>query len=527
MKYTKRILSLLLSVVMVAGLLTACGEEAQEAPLRVSLPSGVESLDPAYIQTETERIVVSHLYENLMKVSGVDENGVAQVGSAIARSYQMEEDLEGRQTYTFKLRDDAVWSDGKAVTADDFVYAWRRLVDPDSKSPNAAVLNMVEGYRKVRSSGDVRKLGVKALDDTTLEVRLAHRCPYFVTEVCAAPATMPVRRDAVKQENWSMDPEKLVVNGPYSQVSAWTGDGFTAAASEDYYDDKRLGFKALDFLFYEDDTADFRMELPDEVISTLPETWKADPYPRTTAVVINQLSQSLRSKDVRLAMAMVIDRTAITEALGNVRFLPAEGLVPYGMRASAGGDFRTVAGPVLDNGPENYELKCEKAKELVADKKLPTIKLSYPAVTTLETVALELQQVWGEKLGLEVTLVPMGVQEMRQALLKGDFSVALSPLETDRGDASGMLDNWRSGARKNFANIHYSAYDLLMRIGDDSDSTEARDAYLADAEQMLLESGYVMPVYHGTQTALLRDGLTGLIYDGLGVYHLGGVVKVK
>ena len=527
MNNTKRILALALSLVMVLGLLTACGEEAQEAPLRVSLPSGVETLDPAYVETETERIVVSHLYENLMKVTGVDENGVAQVGNAIMRSYQVEEDLEGRETYTFKLRDDAKWSDGKAVTAGDFVYAWRRLVDPGSKSPNAPVLNMVEGYRKVRNGGDVRKLGVKALDDTTLEVRLSHRCPYFVNEVCAAPATMPVRRDAVKQKDWSMNPETLVVNGPYSQVTAWTGDGFTATVNEDYYDEKRLGFHSLDFLFYEDDTADFRMELPDEVISTLPETWSANPYPRTTAVVINQLSQSLRSKDLRLAMALVIDRTAITEQLGPVRFKPAEGLVPYGMRASAGGDFRTVAGPVLDNGPENYEIKCQKARELVADKKLPVIKLSYPAVTTLETVALELQRVWGEELGLEVTLVPMGIQEMRQALLKGDFSVALSPLETIRGDASGMLDNWRSGARKNFANIHYSAYDLLMRISDDSDSDEARDAYLADAEQMLLESGYLMPIYHGTQTALLRDGLTGLVYDGLGVYHLGGIVKAK
>ena len=527
MKYTKRILALALSLVMALGMLSGCGEEGEEAPLRVSLPSGVETLDPAYIQTETERIVVSHLYENLMKVTGVDENGVAQASNALVRSYQMEEDLEGRQTYTFKLRDDVTWSDGKTVTADDFVYAWRRLADPDSKSPNAAVLNMLEGYRKVRSSGDVRKLGVEALDEDTLEVRLAHRCPYFINEVCAAPATMPVRRDAVKQEGWSMASETLVTNGPYNQVKSWSGDGFSVAANEDYYDYKRLGFTTLEFLFYEDETADFRMELPDEVISTLPETWKADAYPRTTAVVINQLSQSLRNKDLRLAMAMVIDRTAITELLGPVRFRPAEGLVPYGMRASAGGDFRAVAGPVLDNGPENYELKCEKARELVADKKLPVIKLSYPAVTTLETVALELQRVWGEKLGLQVTLVPMGVQEMRQALLKGDFSVALAPLETDRGDASGMLDNWRSGARKNFANIHYSAYDLLMRISDDSDSTEARDAYLADAEQMLLESGYVRPVYHGTQTALLRDGLTGLVYDGLGVYHLGGVIKVK
>ena len=241
MNNTKRILALVLSLVMVLGLLSACGEETEEPPLRVSMPEGITTLDPAFIETETEKIVVTHLYENLIKVTGADENGVAQTGNGLIRSYQCEDELEGGQTYTFHLRDDVVWSDGRAVTANDFVYAWRRLVDPGTKSPNAAMLNMVAGYNKVRKTGETRRLGVKALDDETLEVKLSHRCPYFVTEVCASPVTMPVRRDVVKEKNWSMDPEKLVVNGAYSHITGWSEDGFTAAADEDYYDAKRLG----------------------------------------------------------------------------------------------------------------------------------------------------------------------------------------------------------------------------------------------------------------------------------------------
>ena len=309
-----------------------------------------------------------------------------------------------------------------------------------------------------------------------------------------------------------------------------------AEAQEAYYDYKRLGPKALDFLFYEDETADFQMGLSEETIAAMPETWSPDPYPQTTAVVLNQLTQNLRDKNLRQAMALVIDRAGIARMLGGENcYVPAKGLVPFGITNTAGEEFRTAAGPAMEDAPlegtpeEIYEIHCQQAAERMKEvKNLPAVvKLRYPATTMRESIAVELQRVWQEKLGLKVQLRPMGEKEMAKALRKGDFSVALTTLESDRGDASGMLDDWRSGAKKNFANIHYSAYDLLMRISDNSSSAEARDAYLADAERMLMESAYVMPLYHVTQTALLRSGLTGLVYDGMGVYHFGNVVKVK
>lgn len=527
MNYTKRMLSLLLSVLVLVTVLAGCGEKEEEQAMTISVPEGVSTLDPAQVTTDTEKIVVHHLYENLMKVSGNGEGGT-QVVNGVARNYQSEDNLDGTQTYTFTLRNDVVWSDGQPVTADDFVYAWRRLADPDTKSPHAELLNMVKGYKTVRKTGNVKKLAVKAVDEDTFEVVLSHRCPYFVDQICTSFATMPVRKDAVKKDNWSMNAETLLLNGPYQQVREWDEDSILVDASEDYYDYRRLGPNSLDFLFYEEENADFSMNLSDEVVATMPESWSPDPYPQTGALLLNQMSRSVADKDLRQAMAMVIDRKAITELLNSRRYVPAEGLLPFGIKSTEGKDFRATAGACIDNNPANYTSNCDKARELLKGKKLPTnIKLSYFASSDMETVATELQRVWNEELHLSVQLQPMGRKEIISAMHKGDFAVALVPLGTDRSDASGMLDHWRSGAKENWANLHNSAFDTLMRISDASTSAEARDAYLADSERLLLDSGYLMPLYHVNQTARLADGLTGLAYDGMGCYYFSGVVKQK
>ena len=155
MNIWKRGVCLLLTLVMAAAL-AGCGTRREPQTLRVCLPELPGTLDPAMVTTDSERIVVSHLYENLMKLSS-DGQGGSRVEAGAARKYTCTDNNDGTQTYTFTLRD-MKWSDGQKVTAADFVYAWQRLADPATASPNAALLEMVAGYRQVRSSGDVSKL---------------------------------------------------------------------------------------------------------------------------------------------------------------------------------------------------------------------------------------------------------------------------------------------------------------------------------------------------------------------------------
>ena len=155
------------------------------------------------------------------------------------------------------------------------------------------------------------------------------------------------------------------------------------------------------------------------------------------------------------------------------------------------------------------------------------VSLTYVSDGATDRVAKALQKVWYDKLGLVITLRALDETTMAENLKKGEFSMALVMMSCERNDASYLLEDWVSGAESNYANIHNSAYDLLLRSCHVSTSAEARDAYLIDAEQMLLESGYVVPVCFVTDSWKLNENLKGVFGDGVGAYLFSNVTKVE
>ena len=171
MRHWRRAAALLLTLCMAASLLAGCGGDPNdEVKVSVVMTGSVTTVDPALATTPAERTAVLHLFDNLYRLT--DEGAV----SAAAQSCQQQDNEDGTQTYTFHLRADARWSDGTAVTAEDFVYAWRRLVSPETASPNASILSMVQGYEDA-AAGDSEALGVAAEDERTFVVTLSAACP--------------------------------------------------------------------------------------------------------------------------------------------------------------------------------------------------------------------------------------------------------------------------------------------------------------------------------------------------------------
>ena len=201
-----------------------------------------------------------------------------------------------------------------------------------------------------------------------------------------------------------------------------------------------------------------------------------------------------------------------------------------GIRSTMGGQFRDV-GAVVDNDSENYEKNCQTAQELLqeagytAEKiaALGTVIMLYESDGTTDSLAQLLQKTWRDKLGLSVTLKGVSASEISQALQRGEYTLAALRVTSDRNDATGFLNRWRAGNEGNFANFSSSAYDMLLRVAGVSASKEARDAYLEDAERLLLEQGNVIPLYHSTRSWSLSEQYTGVFGDGLGRYFFGGV----
>lgn len=538
MNKAKRITALLLTLCMLLGVLAGCGTQEEEVDaLRISLPEQLLTLDPAMVTTDSEKIVVSHLYENLMKLAA-NEDGSTTAVPALVRSYECEDALDGTQTYTFILRDDVFWSDGKPVTAHDFVYSWQRLADPATASPNAALLDMVSGYSSARKNNDMSKLKVTAEDDYTLVVKLSYQCRYFIDRICTAAATMPVRQDVVEQENWSMNPATLVSNGAYSVVDSWQEDVLTVLPQENYYDSRRLGPDALTFRFmpdpqgamdlYNKEEVDFVLGLSEEAFAQQEEGWQPDGYPVVGTLVINQMADNVLPEAIRKAMSLTLDRTAAAGILGEAYYAPADGLIPHGIAATTGMEFRQVVGAQIDIAPENTESNIQTAKDLIAGLVMPKegdITLIYESSAENDAVAQDMQANWKEHLGLSVVLEGMEKAALQKALEKGDFTVAMITMEADRNDAACLLENWRSSDKRNYAHIHNSAYDLLLRISKASSSDEARDAFLGDAESLLLESGYVIPVWFRTQSWQLKNTMYGLFGDGAGIYYFHSILE--
>ena len=551
MKRTKRLLSLVLALAVV--LTTAgCGTvEPDRMTVRAALVDAPITLDPARAFTETEKTVAANLYENLMKQT------LTGIAAGQAASYEYTDNMDGTETYSFTLRNDIYWSDGKKVTAHDFVYAWQRLVDPETKSPHASILNMVAGYADA-VAGDPAALQVRAANDRTFVVTISGHCSYFLSVVCTAVCTMPVRADvagtadaaddsadvqsadAAEPEplpDWSMDAATLLTNGPYA-VSRMTDEGVSLTQTDKYYDAKRLGPDEIDFVYAADTEAAMALYDSGDVDFVL-DAGEAEGAVEASAaavstVLINQMATSL-SDSMRTAMSMVIDRGALAELAGESGevYRAADGLIPYGIVTSEGKSFREVNGAVIDNDAEQYDARCQAAAELLSRagytptmlERMSPVTLLYESTGSNAKIAQALQSVWRDKLGIRISVRGVSPEEMMTTLRNGEFSLALTNVSGDRNTALSYLNRFSSNQQENYGQFYSNAYDILIRTAANSSSDEARDAYLADAEKMLLDSGYVIPLYNETYTWLLRDTLTGIQTDGMGVYYFQHVVK--
>ena len=486
MKAIKRITALALCALMLLGLLSGCGEKKQgdeKFVLNVSVCNVIDSLDPA-MNTDTDADSVFYaLYENLMRESD-DGSGEVTLTNGMAKEYTEETNYDGSVTYRFTLRSTARWSDGEKVTADDFVYAWQRLADPATDSPNHALMSVVAGYDDVRETGDKTKLQVSAKDESTFVVTLSAPCAYFIEGICTAVATMPLRRD-LTENGGGFDTPDLVSNGAY-HVSAWTKSSeLTAARSDEYYEARLVGPDELHFIFtagadeawqlYEAGEIDYIAHLPNSVIAELSqdESWKPTAVYATTSVLYNNESDTFSNEHIRKAFDLAIDRAAATAA-GGAENSPATGLVPYGIPDSGEteDDFRTTGGELCAIDEEGMSARATQAQEELtyagyySTSMFPPVELLYVTGTENDAVASALQNMWSTTLGVNVMLRGVTQSEYNARMEAGNYELALQKVTALYDDAMGFLDRWCSevlhGMFPRF--LHDRADHLLVRV---------------------------------------------------------------
>ena len=550
-RFSLRLLALMLGFVM---LLSACGnggqkqgtgqagngnaasnEEAgrEDGVFDVNIASEPESIDPALNSAVDGAIMISHLFESLIRWDD-DGNGNAILKPGIAESWDVSDD---GLTWTFHLRD-AKWSDGKPVVAEDFVYSWNRLVNPDTGADYEYMLDMVKGYED-------KKLDISAPDEKTFVVNLSVKCPYF-EEICAFPAVMPVRKDAVEgSENWTNSADTLISNGPYVLKEWKHNQVIEMEKNPEYYDAdsvkaEKLAFHLQDdkneiYASYRSGDLDFINSVPQEEVQKLLDTKELKVLPQvgTYYVVFNTEKEPFNDARVRKAFSLVIDRDFIVKQVSGKGEEPASGYVPsgvYDVDGAEGDDFRTKGGDYYSIKVDDYEKNVEEAKKLMEEagykdgQGFPQVEYLYNTSEGHKAIAEALQNMWQEKLGVQVTLQNQDWNVFLTERKQGNFNIARSGWIADYNDPMSFIDMWMTGGGNNDAQYKNPKYDDLVKAAKATSDQAERMENMHKAEDILVgEDAVVAPIYFYTNSHMMKPNIEGLYYTPLGYYFFKGL----
>jgi len=538
--------------------------------LNVNIASEPESIDPAKNTSADGNVMIQHMMEGLMtwkssgeKVEGVDNADLASLEYGQAEKYEKTANDDGSVTYVFHLRDGIKWTDGKDVTAADFVYAWQRLVNPETTADYCYMISMVKGYDGVNgglnaegvpltatelaegatpaSYADPSTLGIQALDEKTLQIDLTYDCPYFL-EMCAFPSTYPVRQDVIeaKGDQWTQSPETYLTNGAYRMTKWEHNSEIIMEKNPEYYDVATLGPDTITFKLMDNNNAmltafqagdlDFIEDMPVDEIPTLMTEGSLNIVPQTSIYYISYNVEEAPFDDwrVRKAFTLAINSQYIVDNVTQTGQVPATGFVPAGVTVSGtntefrteGGDYWTA--PTTD---EQYEKNCEEARKLLEDagypngEGLPSITYLYNTSDNHKKIGEALQQQWKSALGVEVKLENQDWNVFLANRKAGNYQVCRNGWNADYNDPITFLDMWVTGGGNNDAQYSSAEYDAAIEEAGSSADPTVRSKAMHKAEDILLEKDWVLgPIYFYTMKYMLADGIQGLYYKPTGQF---------
>lgn len=533
-KFLKKVVVLgaaLLAFSPVTSLSTAMVSAQEEQVLNLAIGSEPPTIDPALATDSTSGAIIKNVFEGLTAM-----NNDGEILPAAAESWEVSED---GLTYTFKLREGNTWSNGDPVTASDFEYAWKRVLNPETASQYASILYVLEGAEAYNSGeGEADAVGVTAVDEATLEVKLANPTSYFL-ELTAFYTYMPVHQATVEADaDWALDAsDAYVTNGPFSLTEWAHSSHYVLVKSDSYWDAESVSLDTVNVQIIEAEStanAEFQaggidyLGAPYSTVSLdAIDLYRANdelnvaPYAAIYWYKLNTTDEVMSNVNIRKALALAVDRQALVDNVTKGGQLPALGLVPP---TSAG--FEEDRGYMAD---ADFELAKEYLatglEELgLADPSELTINISINTSEAHSTIAQFIQEGWAQNLGINAEIDNTEWQVYLDRLNVLDFQVARMGWIADFNDASSFLDMYRTADSGNndtgWENEEFKA--LIDQAAAEQD-VDARTDLLVQAEAIMMDEMPVIPLYYYTNLFVIHDHVENMAPDALGNINLKDV----
>lgn len=536
-KHTVFTPSALLAALGLAFGLAACGGGQKTAETPASQPAAVQAGELA----EKQEVVINNGAEpeslDPHKVSGVPESNLLRqmfVGltstdadgntiPGIAESWESGDN----QTWVFKLRD-AQWSNGDPVTAHDFVYSMRRLVDPATASPYSSYAEdakMLNAAAIINGKAKPDTLGVKAVDDKTLEITLEQPVPYF-PDMLIHTAMKPVNQKVVEQhgEKWTA-PENIVVNGAYKPTEWVVNSHITLERNSTYFDDAKttinkitmlpISSQATDMSRFKAGEIDFTYnDIPSEQFQSLKQELgdqvKVAPYLCSYYYEFNHTKPPFDNANVRKALQLTLDRETVAEKV-------------FGRGETAAYQFTPDAAQGMQSfAPEwkswDKAKRVEEAKKLLAEAGYDAAKplkfeLLYNTNENHKKGAVAASALWQEALGKDIIQVTLTNQEWKTYLdtrRTQKHQMSRGGWCADYNEASTFLNTFKSDSSNNYGKYKSAEFDQLMAKTLESGVTpEQRGELYQQAEGVLDKDAATVFVFHYVSARLVKPYVTG------------------
>ncbi|MFN0057316.1 MAG: peptide ABC transporter substrate-binding protein [Planctomycetota bacterium] len=522
---------LLMLFTLTLGILGSAGE----APADFVFNNGAEiqSLDPATITGIPEGRVLRAIFEGLV----VMHPRTLEPVPGVAESWQVSDD---RKTYTFRIRANARWSNGDPVTAQDFIYSWERLLNPATAAEYAYQLWYVRGARAYTHSAPdalppFDSVGLRALDDSTLEIELEQPTPFFL-DLLSFYALFPIHPASHANarerfgDGWEyqwLKPEHLVTNGPFRIVERRVNDRIRLLRNDRYWDVDNVALRSIDVLAVDSYSTGLNLYLTGQAdwIDRVPmmhaarlmqrEDFKPRTYLGSYFFRLNVTRGPLRDPRVRRALSLTVPRQEICDKITQCGQTPIYGLVPPGISA-----YQSAATP-----PASEESARLEAQSLLAaagfgpgGTPFPTIEIHYNHSEAHRDIAEVIGTAWRRHLGVRVKFLNQEWKVYLDTQSSLDYDISRSAWIGDYVDPNSFLDLFVTGGENNKTGWGDPEYDALLRRAALELAPTRRMELLQQAERLLLEAMPIIPVFTYASQNLVSPRLGGFHENILDVH---------